>query len=139
MITEPVVSAAMAAKSIKPQTWIGSPHGGMRLDNCYVTYSLCSPSRAAILTGKYAHINGMTSIGGSVFDGSQPTFPKYLQEAGYETAVIGKWHLHSMPTGFDHYSVMWNQGSYFDPRFIEPSECGPVWKGYGGILHGSGS
>ncbi len=103
-------------------------HGGMRLDNCYVTYSLCSPSRAAILTGKYAHINGMTSIGGSVFDGSQPTFPKYLQEAGHETAVIGKWHLHSMPTGFDHYSVMWNQGSYFDPRFIEPSECGPVWK-----------
>ena len=108
-------------------------NGGMRLDNCYVTYSLCSPSRAAILTGKYAHINGQTSIGGHVFDGSQQTFPKLLQEAGYQTAIIGKWHLHSMPTGFDHYSVMWNQGSYFDPDFIEESEHGPVWtktKGY---------
>ncbi|NKB67952.1 MAG: sulfatase-like hydrolase/transferase [Candidatus Latescibacteria bacterium] len=102
--------------------------GGMRLDNCYVTYSLCSPSRATILTGKYAHVNGQTSIGGHIFDGSQPTFPKLLQESGYQTAMIGKWHLHSMPTGFDHYSVMWNQGRYFDPDFIEESECGPVWK-----------
>ena len=102
--------------------------GGMRLDNCYVTYSLCSPSRATILTGKYAHINGQASIGGHIFDGSQPTFPKLLQASGYETALIGKWHLHSMPTGFDHYSVMWNQGRYFDPDFIEESECGPVWK-----------
>ena len=103
-------------------------HGGMRLDNCYVTYSLCSPSRATILTGKYAHVNGQASIGGHVFNGSQPTFPQLLRASGYQTAVIGKWHLHSMPTDFDHYSVMWNQGSYFDPDFIEESECGPVWK-----------
>jgi arylsulfatase A-like enzyme len=102
--------------------------GGVRLDNCYVTFSLCSPSRACILTGKYAHINGQTSIGGNIFDGSQQTFPKLLQQAGYQTAIIGKWHLHSKPTGFDHYSVMWGQGSYFDPKFIEPSEHGPVWK-----------
>ncbi|MYF17329.1 MAG: sulfatase-like hydrolase/transferase, partial [Gemmatimonadetes bacterium] len=103
-------------------------HGGMRLDNCYVTYSLCSPSRASILTGKYAHLHGQTSIGGNIFDGTQQTFPRLLQDAGYQTAIIGKWHLHSIPTGFDHYSVMWNQGSYFDPRFIEPGEHGPVWK-----------
>lgn len=103
-------------------------HGGMRLDNCYVTYSLCSPSRASILTGKYAHLHGQTSIGGNIFDGTQQTFPRLLQDAGYQTAIIGKWHLHSIPTGFDHYSVMWNQGSYFDPKFIEPGEHGPVWK-----------
>lgn len=103
-------------------------NGGMRLDNSYVTYSLCSPSRAAILTSKYAHLNGQTSIGGTFFDGSQQTFPKLLRQAGYQTAVVGKWYLHSIPTGFDHYSVMWNQGSYFDPAFIEPSEQGPVWK-----------
>ena len=109
-------------------------HGGMRLDNCYVTYSLCSPSRASILTGKYAHLHGQTSIGGNTFDGTQQTFPRLLQDAGYQTAIIGKWHLHSIPTGFDHYSVMWNQGSYFDPRFIEPSEHGPVWKESRGIF-----
>ncbi len=101
---------------------------GLRLDNCYVTYSLCSPSRAAILTGKYAHKNGQTSIGGNVFDGSQQTFPSLLRGAGYETAIIGKWHLHCVPNWFDYYSVMWQQGSYFDPKFIEESEEGPVWK-----------
>ena len=103
-------------------------HGGMRLDKCYVTYSLCSPSRASILTGKYAHLHGQTSIGGNIFDGSQQTFPQLLQAAGYQTAIVGKWHLHSIPTGFDHYSVMWGQGAYFDPKFIEPSAHGPVWK-----------
>ena len=57
-------------------------HGGMRLDNCYVTYSLCSPSRASILTGKYAHLHGQTSIGGNIFDGSQQTFPRSITGSG---------------------------------------------------------
>lgn len=79
--------------------------------------SICAPSRAAILTGKHSHANGkMTNI--DVFDGSQQTFPKLLQEAGYTTALIGKWHLKSDPTGFDYYDILPGQGSYYNPDFI---------------------
>ena len=94
---------------------------GMRLYNCFCTNSICAPSRAVILTGKYSHINGV--IDNRVkFDGSQQTFPKLLQKAGYETAVIGKWHLKSKPTGFDYWNILvgsWGQGEYFDPLFSE--------------------
>ena len=94
---------------------------GMLLNNMLCTNSICGPSRASILTGKYSHINGFfKNEGGGDFDGSQQTFPKLLQEAGYETAVIGKWHLGTTPTGFDHFKVLINnhgQGSYYDPVF----------------------
>jgi arylsulfatase A-like enzyme len=73
---------------------------GMRFDNCFCTNSICAPSRAVILTGKYSHINGVTD-NRLKFDGSQQTFPKLLQKVGYETAMIGKWHLKTDPTGFD--------------------------------------
>src|SRR3954467_6892278 len=73
---------------------------GMRFDNCFVVNSICTPSRAAILTGKYSHINGVTVF--NRFDGNQPTVAKMLKAGGYYTGMIGKWHLESDPTGFDY-------------------------------------
>ena len=94
---------------------------GIRLDNCYAVNALSGPSRACILTGKFSHVNGFTD-NASTFDGNQPTFPKMLQEAGYQTAMIGKWHLISEPQGFDHYSILTGQGEqgdYYSPDFLE--------------------
>jgi arylsulfatase A-like enzyme len=89
---------------------------GMLFENCLVTNSICGPSRATVLTGKYSHLNGfLDNESGTKFDGSQQTFPKLLQGAGYETAVIGKWHLGSTPTGFDHFKVLIGQGPYYNP------------------------
>ena len=105
---------------------------GMRFDNCFCTNSICSPSRAAILTGKYNHLNGVKSINDE-FDGRQLTFPKLLQGAGYQTAIIGKWHLghggHADPTEFDYWNVVPGQGDYHDPMFIEMGERKQI-KGY---------
>lgn len=92
---------------------------GARFDNCFVTNSICGPCRAVILTGKYSHLNGFYR-NGNTFDGSQQTFPKLLQKAGYQTAVIGKWHLKSEPTGFDYYHVLYGQGPYYNPRMRTP-------------------
>jgi arylsulfatase A-like enzyme len=89
---------------------------GMLFTRCWVTNSICTPSRAAILTGKYAHINGVPVF--NRFDGSQPTLAKYLQAAGYHTGMIGKWHLGSDPTGFDYWNILPGQGVYNDPTFI---------------------
>lgn len=88
---------------------------GMRFDRCLVTNSICGPSRATILTGKYSHRNGFYNNTNSRFDGSQQTFPKLLQAAGYSTAIIGKWHLISDPTGFDHWHILPGQGVYYNP------------------------
>ena len=92
---------------------------GMRFDRCLVTNSICGPSRATILTGKYSHRNGFYNNSNSKFDGSQQTFPKLLQAAGYATAVIGKWHLVSEPTGFDYWNILPGQGIYYNPDMID--------------------
>lgn len=93
---------------------------GMRFNNCFAVNSICAPSRAAILTGKYSHSNGVTVF--NRFDGSQWTVAKALQQTGYQTAMIGKWHLTSEPTGFDYWSILPGQGLYHDPVFIEMGE-----------------
>lgn len=91
---------------------------GMLFKRCMVTNSICGPSRATILTGKHSHMNGFTVNEHTRFDGSQQTFPKLLQKAGYQTAIIGKWHLVSSPTGFDHWEIFPGQGNYYNPDFI---------------------
>lgn len=83
----------------------------------YVTNSICGPSRAVILTGKHNHINGFRQ-NGERFDGNQPTMPKYMQQLGYQTALMGKWHLHGHPQGFDDWKVLVDQGNYYNPDFI---------------------
>ncbi|WP_394337780.1 sulfatase family protein [Flavilitoribacter nigricans] len=94
---------------------------GVLFTNSFVTNSICAPSRAVLLTGKHSHLNGQ--IDNRVrFDSSQATFPKYLQAAGYQTALVGKWHLRSEPTGFDHYERLIGQGNYYNSDFIENGE-----------------
>lgn len=90
---------------------------GMLFSNCFVTNSICSPSRATILTGKYSHKNGVYCLN-QPFD-EQPTVATHLQNAGYQTAVFGKWHLKTIPFGFDDYKVLEEQGRYQDPEFVE--------------------
>jgi arylsulfatase A-like enzyme len=93
---------------------------GMRFNRCFVTNSLSGPSRATILTGQYSHINGFRDNYGQVkFDGRLTTFPKVLQKAGYQTAMIGKWHLGSDPTGFNYWDILPGQGVYYNPDFID--------------------
>jgi arylsulfatase A-like enzyme len=92
---------------------------GMRFNRCLVTNSISGPCRAVILTGKYSHLNGfIKNEGQAPFDGTQQTFPKLLQASGYRTAIIGKWHLGSNPTGFDHWEILPGQGNYYNPDFI---------------------
>lgn len=91
---------------------------GMRFNRAYVTNSICGPSRAVMLTGKHSHVNGFKD-NHSTFDGSQPTVAKMLHEAGYQTAIIGKWHLISEPQGFDYWNIVPGQGDYHNPDFIE--------------------
>ncbi len=100
---------------------------GMRFDRMFAVNSICTPSRATVLTGKYSHINGVPVF--NRFDGSQPTVAKYLQAAGYHTGIIGKWHLESDPTGFDKWSILPGQGDYFNPTFLE-ADGKRVIKGY---------
>ena len=96
---------------------------GVRFINSFVANSLSGPSRACMLTGKHSHANGFTDNNvNTVFDGSQQTFPTLLQAQGYETAVIGKWHLTSEPTGFNHWDILIGQGDYYNPTFIRNGE-----------------
>jgi len=91
--------------------------GGVRFDRCFATNSICTPSRASILTGQYSHVNGVPVF--NRFDGNRPHLAKHLQAAGYYTAIVGKWHLGSDPTGFDHWNILPGQGAYHDPVFLE--------------------
>ena len=103
---------------------------GVRFTNSFVANSLSGPSRACLVTGKHSHANGFTDNTNCVFDNTQPTFPKYLQEAGYQTALVGKWHLESLPTGFDKWEILPGQGDYYNPRFIKQTGDTVVEHGY---------
>src|SRR5262245_36188285 len=96
--------------------------GGVRFDRCLVPNSICGPSRACVLTGKYSHANGFYNNTNSRFDGSQVTFPKLLQKTGYQTAIVGKWHLVSNPTGFDYWHILPGQGVYYNPPMLKNGE-----------------
>jgi len=112
--------SASAMTCYNSNSFVKTPHidrlakEGMRFKLCFAVDSLCAPSRAALISGRYPRLNGFKRIGDH-FDGSQPTFPKLLQKAGYETALFGKWHLLSTPTGFDHWEVIKDQGRYKNP------------------------
>jgi len=90
---------------------------GVIFTNSFVANSICAPSRAVMLTGKHSHANGQRD-NRDIFNGNQQTYPKLLQQSGYQTALIGKWHLKSDPTGFDYWSILPDQGNYYNPDFI---------------------
>ncbi len=92
--------------------------GGVRFTNSFVTNSICTPSRATLLTGQYSHLNGVPVF--NRFDGSRDHVAKRLQAGGYHTGIVGKWHLGSDPTGFDRWIVLPGQGAYWNPTFLVP-------------------
>ena len=102
---------------------------GMIFNNSFVGNAICGPARATLLTGQHSHKNGMIN-NRSRFDSSQITFPKLLQQSGYQTAVIGKWHLVSYPTGFDYWKILPGQGLYVEPRFISMKGDTSTYHGY---------
>ena len=103
---------------------------GVRFTHSYVANSLSGPSRACMITGKHSHKNGFTNNEHGIFDGSQQTMPKLMQKAGYQTALIGKWHLVSEPTGFDFWNIIPGQGDYYNPAFINMDGSRVTEKGY---------
>jgi arylsulfatase A-like enzyme len=93
--------------------------GGVRFSNSFVTNSICTPSRATLITGQYSHVNGVPVF--NRFDGTRDNVAKHLQAGGYHTGIIGKWHLGSDPTGFDRWIILPGQGQYWNPTFLLPT------------------
>lgn len=110
--------SAYGSKLVKTPNLDRIAKEGILFNNCFVTNAVCGPSRATILTGKYSHLNGLTD-NSKTFDSTQVIYPQLLKKAGYQTAMIGKWHLGSTPMGFDYYSILPNQGQYYQPEFLE--------------------
>lgn len=102
---------------------------GMLFTRAFVANSICGPARATLLTGQHSHKNGMKD-NRTRFDSSKMTMPKILQQNGYQTAIIGKWHLVSYPTGFDYWEILPGQGLYYDPRMISMNGDTSTLKGY---------
>ena len=102
---------------------------GMLFRKAFVGNSICGPARATLLTGQHTHLNGMRD-NQHAFDASKTTFPQLLQQQGYQTAMIGKWHLQSYPKGFDYWKILPGQGLYYDPRLIGMQGDTQTYKGY---------
>lgn len=106
---------------------------GMKFNHCYVTNSICTPSRAAILTGTHNHVNGVMTLDCKI-NKHMPNVAKHLRAGGYRTAMVGKWHMGEgskhEPTGFDYWSVLPGQGDYWDPQFIEQNGEKSIESGY---------
>lgn len=120
--------SAYGSKLIKTPNIDRIAREGALMQDAYVTNSVCSPSRAVILTGKYSHMNGMKD-NGTYFNGAQQTLPKIFKQYGYSTAIVGKWHLFSQPTGFDFWDILPDQGHYYSPHFFKMGKD-TVYKGY---------
>jgi len=131
-----IMSDDHASKAISAYSdeFIQTPHidrlarEGMLFQNAFVTNAICGPSRAVILTGLHSHLNGVRDNHTS-FDPSQITFPGLLQESGYQTALVGKWHLKSQPKGFDYWNILPGQGDYYNPSFIDNGND-TIYEGY---------
>lgn len=102
---------------------------GILFEKAFVGNSICGPARATLITGLHSHKNGMKD-NRTRFDGSQVTMPKLLQQQGYQTAIIGKWHLHTYPTGFDYWKILPGQGLYYQPRLIQMNGDTSTYPGY---------
>ena len=102
---------------------------GALFERSFCGNSICSPSRATVLSGLHTHLNGVTHLGGSIRPGTW-TFPPALQAAGYQTALIGKWHLGNTPAGFDFYRIVPGQGQYWKPIFNGPDGVKETIEGY---------
>ena len=117
---------AQRAISAYGDSLIATPHidrianEGVLFEKAFVTNSICAPSRATLLTGKFSHMNGLRD-NRDEFNGHQPSFPQMLQKQGYQTAVVGKWHLKTEPVGFDFWQILIGQGEYYSPRFRTPN------------------
>ena len=107
----------MVPKLTEPPNIDRLAKNGVLFERHYTSNPICAPSRATLLTGKYSHLNGHKD-NASAFNGAQPNVAKLLQTGGYETAWIGKWHLVSDPTGFDHWEILRGQGEYYDPTIL---------------------
>ena len=102
-------------------------HGGTRFSNCFTTNALCAPARATVLTGCFSHIHGIRGNSEKAdaieeLDPNIPTFPELLQQSGYRTGLVGKYHIRQHPRGFDYWAIHPGQGEYFDPIYIENGE-----------------
>jgi len=102
---------------------------GVKFNHAFVGNSICGPARATLLTGQHSHKNGVID-NRKRFDSSRVSLPKLLQAAGYQTAIIGKWHLHSYPTGFDYWKILPGQGLYVNPRLIQMNGDTITQQGY---------
>ncbi len=102
---------------------------GMLFRNNFVSNSICGPVRAVLLTGQFSHKNGVRD-NRTRFDSSRLNLPKVFQQNGYQTALVGKWHLHSYPTGFDYWKILPGQGLYFQPRLISMQGDTSTYPGY---------
>ena len=94
---------------------------GIIFDNCFVNNSICTPSRASIISGQYPQSNGVLDLEG-ILGVDRQYLPKEMKKLGYQTAIVGKWHLHDEPAAFDYYKVLPGQGDYFDPKFLVRGE-----------------